>query len=47
MKKFISGLLIGGMVMTSATAFAANVVNMKATYSVKSLVVNGVDYWKR
>ncbi|MBS5793622.1 MAG: PepSY domain-containing protein [Clostridiales bacterium] len=46
MKKFISGLLIGGMVMTSATAFAANVVNMKATYSVKSLVVNGVDTGK-
>lgn len=46
MKKFISGLLIGGMVMTSATAFAANVVNMNATYSVKSLVVNGVDTGK-
>nr|WP_317359752.1 PepSY domain-containing protein [uncultured Tyzzerella sp.] len=46
MKKFISGLLIGGIVMTSATAFAANVVNMQAVYSVKSLVVNGVDTGK-
>lgn len=46
MKKFISGLLIGGIVMTSATAFASNVVTMQATYSVKSLVVNGVDTGK-
>lgn len=46
MKKFISGLLIGGIVMTSATAFAANVVNMQAVYSVKRLVVNGVDTGK-
>ncbi len=46
MKKFISGLLIGGIVMTSATAFAANVANIQAVYSVKSLVVNGVDTGK-
>lgn len=46
MKKFISGLLIGGIVMTSATAFAANIVNMQAVYSIKSLVVNGVDTGK-
>lgn len=32
--------------MTSATAFASNVVTMQATYSVKSLVVNGVDTGK-
>lgn len=46
MKKFISGLVIGGIIMTSATAFAANVVNMQAVYSVKSLIVNGVDTGK-
>ncbi len=46
MKKFISGLLIGGIITTSVTAFAANVVNIPATYSVKRLVVNGVDTGK-
>lgn len=46
MKKFISGLLIGSIIATSVTAFATNVVNMQATYSVKRLVVNGVDTGK-
>ncbi|WP_317366609.1 stalk domain-containing protein [uncultured Tyzzerella sp.] len=46
MKKFISGLLIGGIIMTSVSAFAANVVNMKAVYSVKNLIVNGVNTGK-
>ncbi len=46
MKKFISGLLIGGIIMTSVSAFASNVVNMKAVYSVKNLIVNGVNTGK-
>ncbi|WP_250278188.1 stalk domain-containing protein [[Clostridium] colinum] len=46
MKKFISGLLIGGIITTSVTAFAANMVNMQAVYSIKSLIVNGVDTGK-
>lgn len=46
MKKFISGLLIGGIITTSVTAFASNVINLQATYSVKRLVVNGVDTGK-
>lgn len=46
MKKFISGLVIGGLVTTSVTAFAATAVNMQAVYSVKRLIVNGVDTGK-
>lgn len=46
MKKFMSGLLIGGVLATSVTAFAATTVNMQAVYSVKRLVVDGVDTGK-
>lgn len=46
MKKFISGLVIGGLITTSVTAFAATAVTMQAVYSVQKLVVNGVDTGK-
>lgn len=46
MKKFISGLVIGGLITTSVTAFAATAVNIQAVYSVKRLIVDGVDTGK-
>lgn len=46
MKRFISGIIIGAMVTTSVTALAATAKNIQAIYSVKSLVVNGVDTGK-
>ena len=46
MKKFMSGLLIGCVLATSVTAFAATTVNMQAVYSIKKLVVDGVDTGK-
>ncbi len=46
MKRFISGIIIGAMVTTSVTALAATAKNIQAIYSVKSLIVNGVDTGK-
>ncbi len=46
MKKFLTGLLVGGILTTSITAFAATAVNIKAVYSIKKLVVDGVDTGK-
>lgn len=46
MKKFISGIILGSILATSVTAFAANSKTIQAVYSVKKLIVNGVDTGK-
>ena len=46
MKKFIAGITAGVVLATSVSAIAATVQNIKASYSVSKLIVNGVDTGK-
>lgn len=46
MKKFISGIIIGAILTTSVTALASTTKSIQAIYSVKRLIVNGVDTGK-
>ncbi|MDE6357191.1 MAG: hypothetical protein K2L15_01220 [Eubacteriales bacterium] len=46
MKKFISGIIVGTVLATSVSVFAATIKTINASYSVNKLIVNGVDTGK-